>query len=193
MEKNELERLFEARLQGNEWYQKALEIVKKNSAGRIWLIGGALSRELASILHGGTVNEYDFDFVVENANDKVVLPKDWRIVTNKFGNPKFIHGELSIDFVPLKNVRSILQRKLQPTIENLLSGTPFNAQAIAYDTKAGKIIGDIGLKAIYEKRFGINNLEQARYLAGLKKMPLRELLVIKAKSMGFTPLLNGLE
>jgi hypothetical protein len=187
MESEGLERRLSERLENIPEYRTALQLVTANSSGNIWLIGGGLSRELAALLHGGTVAEHDFDFVVERATEKVVLPKGWQVQTNKYGNPKFVKGSTKIDFIPLATVHSIKRRHLKPTIENLLSGTPFDVQSVALNTKTNKLVGELGLTAIQNKRFGVNNIEQAQFYAEKKGVELTKLIQQKAESMGFTP------
>lgn len=94
--------------------------------------------------------------------------------------PKF-----EIDYIPLNTVNSIERRGLDFTIENFLTGTPFTIQSMAYDVGNGKLVGDVGLKALKEKSFGINNLEQAEIFAEKKGMSVSELIEKKAASMGF--------
>ena len=109
---------------------------------------------------------------------------------NRYGNPKFLGSKFSIDFVPLHNISSILRRKLAPSIENYLTGTPLNVQSIAYDVMKGRLAGNIGLKAIAEKIIRINNKEQAEIYALNKGISLEEMLKRKAESLGFTPLVQ---
>lgn len=184
----ELEKAFKLRLEQNEQFQVAQNIIEKNSHGKAWLIGGALSRELAALMHGGDVAEHDFDFVVEKSVLDFSLPKGWTKKTNKYGNPKFVGAGMTIDYIPIETVHSIRRRGLTPTIENFLSGTPFDVQSIAYDIDSGKLIGSVGLQSIQNKTFGINDLEQAHIFADKKGVPLEKLIKSKAASMGFKPI-----
>ena len=138
----------------------AKNIVMDNSSDKVWLIGGSVYRNIAHILYGADKPEVDFDFIIERPKENIILPNGWKLGQNRYGNPKFLGSKFSIDFVPLHNISSILRRKLAPSIENYLTGTPLNVQSIAYDVMKGRLAGNIGLKAIAEKIIRINNKEK---------------------------------
>src|SRR3989338_7734962 len=96
-------------------FTEALEIVRRNSSVKIWLIGGFVYRTIASQLYGLPKPEVDLDFVVEVPVQEFDLPNGWRADINRFGNPKLVNGKKQIDYVPLKNIYSILQRQVEPT------------------------------------------------------------------------------
>ena len=181
----DMSKVFSEYIEKEEGYKIAYDIVKRNSKGKIWLVGGALSRNLNQLIHGTPQHSFDFDFVVEGSVGEIKLPKGWKIKKNKFGNPKFVKGNMSIDFVPIRTFESLIKDDLLPTIENVLLRVPFTIQALAYDTEDKKIIGDVGIKAFDKKVFEVNDLEQAKKLAKKKSVELNELISKKADSMGF--------
>ena len=172
-------------LEKNKKFKESLDIVRKNSSGKIWLIGGGLSRNLSNLIYGGTKEGHDFDFIVEERKKKIILPGGWKMKRNKYGSPKFICGKISVDFIPLNTISSIKRRGLRPTIRNFLTGTPFTIQSMAYDFDRKKILGRKGLRALRKKIFKINNLEQALIYASKKGLSLDALIIKKAKSMNF--------
>ena len=180
-----MSKVFANYIESEENYKIAYDIVKNNSSGKIWLIGGALSRNLNQLIHGTSQHSFDFDFVVGEGVENFDLPEGWKVEKNKFGNLKFTWNEMSIDYVPIKTFESLKKDALEPTIENVLSRVPFTIQALAYDTKEKSIIGDIGIKAFENKVFEVNDLEQAKALADKKGVGLNELILKKAESMGF--------
>jgi hypothetical protein len=181
----DISKVFSEYIEKEENYRIAYDIVRRNSRGKIWLIGGALSRNLNRLVYGTPQHSFDFDFVVEESADEIKLPEGWEIKKNKFGNPKFVKDKMEIDFIPIKTVESLIDRNLDPTIENVLLGVPFTIQALAYDTKEKKIIGNIGIEAFEKKVFEVNDLKQAKVLANKKGVELDELILRKADSMGF--------
>jgi len=185
----DLSKKFTELIEKDENYNIALNLVQKNSSGKVWLIGGALSRSLNAILHGEKVNSFDFDFIVEKGNKKFDLPRGWEMRINKFGSPKFVKEDISIDYITLQSINQNIRRGLEPTIENFLSGNPFTIQAMAYDVNSKEIIGDVGLAALKSKTFEVNDLEQAKIAAEKKGISVNELILKKAKSMGFKPIL----
>ncbi len=178
---------FTAFVQQQELYQEALDIVRRNSSGTIWLIGGFLYRNLASQLNDTPTPRTDLDFLIEKRNDTLTLPAGWIRMQNNWGNPKFVRNPTAIDFVPLDTVYSINYRGLDAHLEHYLSGTPLNIHSLVYDVDEKKIIGEVGLKALQEKKVRVNNLEMAQKYAEVKRQPLYELIKEKAHSIGFTP------
>jgi len=181
----DMSKVFSEYIEKEENYRVAYDIVRRNSNGKIWLIGGALSRNLNQLIHGTVQHSFDFDFVVEESSDEIKLPEGWEIKKNKFGNPKFVKNDMSIDFVPIKTFESLVKDNLDPTIENVLARVPFTIQALAYDTEERRIIGDVGIKDFENKVFEVNDLDQAKILAEKKGVKLNELILKKAESMGF--------
>ncbi len=179
---------FYSYVRNDPHYQKAFEIVRKNSTGRNWLIGGSISRLLTKLYYGFDQTDYDFDFIVEKAKDNIQLPSSFNSKINSYGNLKFVSGDISIDFVPISTIDSIKRRGLQPTIENFLSGTPFTIQAIAYDIDNNQLLGDEGLQAFSNRVFDINDAKQAKRYARKKGLDLNTLIAQKATSMGFKPI-----
>jgi len=186
----DLTKRFVEFIENNVDYQKSLKIVRKNSKGKIWLIGGGVSRNLKSLLYGGKISgaSFDFDFIVEEVNSDLILPKGWKIKENRYRNPKFVGEGIDIDFIPIKTISSIKRRKLKPTIKNFLSGTPFTIQSIAFDTKTKKLIGELGINALKMKEFRVNDLVQAKIYASKKGIEINKLIKMKAKSMDFNPI-----
>jgi hypothetical protein len=167
-------------------FEEAVEIIKANSEGSSWLIGGFVCRAIIQELYGVPMSkDVDFDFIVENPK-KLKLPEGWKIEQNSYGNPKFISSSYEIDYVPLTTVHSITRRGLEPTFANYLSGTPLTIQSIAFDVKSQQVIGDIGIKAIRDKTVGINDLEQAKHRAEKKGKTVEELVKGVADEFGFT-------
>jgi len=171
-----------------EEFSEALEIVKKNSSGKIWLIGGFVYRTIASQLYGLPKPEVDLDFIVEYPVSDFDLPSGWRADKNRFGNPKLVNGKKQIDYVPLGNIYSILQRQIEPTIENFLTGVPLTVQSVAYDINENRVIGEIGIDALQRKVVEANDLPFAEYAAKKKNKSLQAMIQEKADGLGFTPI-----
>ena len=167
------------------YFEEAMEIVMSNSDGNVWLIGGMVYRGIAHELYGTDLPKVDFDFVVEKPKESYVLPNDWTVLQNSYGNPKFTNGTYEIDFVPLASVFSITRRKITPTFENFLTGTPLNIQSIAYCVKKGTVVGDIGINGIRDKVIRVNDPEEAIVYARLKGKSLEDIMLEKANQLGF--------
>jgi len=174
-----------------EEFLEALDIVKRNSSGKIWLIGGFVYRTIASQLYGLSKPEVDLDFVVEYPVSDFDLPDGWKVDKNRFGNPKLISGRKQIDYVPLEKIYSILQRQIEPTIENYLTGVPLNVQSVAYDINEKRVIGEIGINALLRRVVEVNDLFFAEYAAQKKGKSLREMIQEKADELSFTPIFPG--
>ncbi len=174
----------------NPRLNEVLEIVKSNSSGKIWLIGGFVYRTIASQLYGIPKPEVDFDFIVEKTTEHFTLPKDWSVQQNRFGNPKLVHENNNIDYVPLDKVYSITSRNLPPTIENFLVGVPLTIQSIAYDVYENQIIGEMGIDALRRRVIEVNDIHFAQYAASKKGISVEEMIKRKADSMRFMAVLK---
>ncbi len=172
-------------------FRDALEIARKNSFGSLWVVGGYLYGALCHKLYSLPKPHGDFDFIAENQSRKLDLPKGWRADSNKYGHPKFVGNGSPIDLMPLKEIHSIKRRRLDPTIENYLTGTPFSIQSIAYNAYSGKLLGKIGIDSILKREIALNDVEEAKDCASRKGLTFDEMLQIareKARKSSFTPL-----
>ena len=173
------------RLRENKHFEEIISIVKINSQGNIYLVGGTVSRTLASELYGGKQKNQDFDFVVDILNNNLEIPKDWTVTYHKFGNPTFKKDDVEIDIFPLSDHQYIKKNKLEPTIENFLAGVPFSIQALVFDIKHERLIGNDGIEALKNRKFKVHNIESAKDVAKRKGISINERMMQKAISMNF--------
>ena len=167
----------------NEEYQKALGIVKDNSKGKIWLIGGAVYRTL---LFGDCNQSKDFDFIVEHVNKNLKIPEGYFERRTKFGGLCLkSHCFNEIEIMQLDEIYHIMKNNLGPTIDNYLLFTPFNIHSIAYDVDSRKIIGNIGLGSVREGILRTNDSEMAENMAEKYSSSINSLLRKKAKELDF--------
>ena len=178
--------LFEQGIKKDSFLPEIFAILNQHTKGETYLIGGKVYRTIISEQEGLQQPSCDYDFLVDHITEKLILPKGWQETQNKYGNTKLLNESVSVDIVPLKNVHSILRRKLSPTKENYLSGTPFTLQSILYDIHAKKVQGSAGIEAILTKTVRIHNYHEAAYQAHMKRVSVIDLLKEKAKSVGFT-------
>jgi hypothetical protein len=171
-------------------FDEAKEIVKKNSKGNIWLIGGFIYRNIVAGLYGTEKPKVDLDFIIEKPIKKFDLPKNWFISKSRMGSPKLIGPNFDIDFVPLDNLYSVKMFNLKPTIETFLSTTPLNIQSVVYDLKNNKLIEEKSFNAITNKLIiPTENEEIRKYVAEKKEMPFLDYLKRYAQELGFDYLL----
>jgi len=165
-------------------YQAALRIVKNNSEGRIWLIGGAVYRTL---LFGDCDQAKDFDFIADYVRDDcdLFVPEGYSISRTGMGGLRLYSSNDSIDIVTLKDVFQIKSRGLEPSIKNYLSGVPLNIQSIVWDVGRRQIRGEIGIKAIGDRVLRVNDLEMAMNRAISKGMSIKQMLEEKAMELDF--------
>lgn len=180
-----LSKLLKNLLRKDVAFNEALSVIKENSHGQIYLVGGTVSRTLVSELYGVSRQGHDFDFLVEKLNENLTSPSGWNVAYHKFGNPTFIKDGIEIDVFMLSDHSYIKRNKLKPTIENYLEGVPFSIQSVAYDIKNEKLIGNEGIKALRSRKIKVNNIESAKSVAKRKNMSINERMAKKAKSMGF--------
>lgn len=184
----DLTNLFLKTVENDTDFKEAVNLVKKNSSGNIWLVGGFLYQNLTAELYGLPKKKAkDIDFIVENLKEKIILPKNWKEKVTGYGNPKLVKSDgLIIDLVPLDNINSIIRRGLLATIENYLTGVPLNIQSIVFDVNSNNVFGDIGIKAMFNKVVIINDLKQAKINSKHKKKPINQIVKEKAELLGFS-------
>ncbi len=187
MDFNYYTKIFLEAIKNENDFHEVLTILKKLVSSNIWLIGGFVYRNIAKELYGTSKPNVDLDFIIEKPDQNLTFPLGWTKTHNRYGNPKFVRTDgLTVDFVPLNNISSILRRKLKPTIKNFLTGTPLTVQSIAYDIRNNRIIGSIGVKALQYKTIAINNEEQAKIYANKKRKLIDKIIQEKTKELRFS-------
>ncbi len=187
-----LSEIFQEKISKDIPFSISLSVVRdncKDNCGKIWIIGGFLYKSLVELSYGSCEKPTkDYDFIVEKVDEKIVLPIGWRRKVNSFGNPKFVmpSSGIEVDFVPLKKVYSVLERKIKnPCIDNYLNGVPLNVHSLVYDISEKRISGDIGIKALEEKIVRVNDLKMAEDAAELYDTSINEMIRQKAEELGF--------
>lgn len=168
-------------------FQQAVQIVRENSQGKFWLIGGGLFRNIVKGLYGINFPLIkDFDFIVEKPNSKLILPEGWKVSTNSFGNPKLISPDnLQIDFVYLDNLHQLRLRGFKPSIERYLETTPLTVQSIIFDFSKHKVFGPVGIKAILSKTVAANDLKWAKWYVKTINLTVEEYIKREADRLNF--------
>ena len=176
---------FLLEMEGCKEYSEAVEIVQQHASGKVWLIGGFVYRTIAHLLYNTPVPEVDLDFIVEHEETDFNLPEGWVLQHNRYGNPKLVHGQKSIDYVPLQNIHSLGQQNLEPTIDNFLNVAPLTVQSIVHDTQKQEIVGETGIRALLDKTVGVHNQASAEHAAQKKGKTLQQYLQDTAESLAF--------
>jgi hypothetical protein len=181
--KKDLVEIFQPFL-SNPAFKETLHLVEQNSQGKIWIIGGFVYKNLISALYGTTPYEYDIDFIVEHKNKDLKQVDGWKIESNTYLNPNYVRNGNKMSFTDIHHtIRATGFRG--PTIEDFIIDTPLTIQSIAYDIIDKKMIGEIGIKALYEKVVRINNRDQTELYIKLKNKTLEEYVNEKTKELGF--------
>ncbi len=184
--RNDSLNIIKEKILKDEFFEEALDMIKKNSSGKIWLIGGFLYKNLVAELYGTCKKPAkDIDLIVEKANKKLILPTGWKKETNTFGNPKLFNERIEIDFIPLDKMYYIKKYKLKPCINSHLESVPLNIHYLVYDIFNNEIIGDIGIRALEKKVVSAYNLEMLKYGAKKYNTTVNDMIKEKADALGF--------
>lgn len=159
--------LLRKHLSENKIYLEALDVVKGNSNGKVWLIGSGAYKTLLNLLYGGSYEVKDWDFIVTKITVPLKLENGWTAGETKHGNPKLKKGDFVIDLIALDNIHSIKERDLEPKIANYLSGAPLSIQSIAFDVDEKELLGELGIQSILTKSVGVNNKEEYDYAVNI--------------------------
>ncbi|HLD00586.1 MAG TPA: hypothetical protein VJC39_02475 [Candidatus Nanoarchaeia archaeon] len=79
--------------------------------------------------------------------------------------------------------------KLSPfgkSIDDYLENVPLTVQSIAYDLKECRLIGSIGINSIEKRLVKVNNYGEAYHSARINSGTVKEYLLSKAQSIGFS-------
>lgn len=180
---NDLAKEFTPHLK-DQVFLEVLDLVKQNSKGKIWIIGGFLYKNLASALCGGKIYNYDIDFIVEEKNDVLKEVSGWQIQINNYGSQNYVRNDNKMSFTDIRKAIRVSGLK-NPTIKKFIEETPFNIQSIAYDINQNKVIGEKGIEALKSRIVKINNREQADFYAKRKGRKVEEIMKEKAKELNF--------
>jgi len=170
----------------NPIFVEVLRLVRENSKGKIWLMGGFLYRNLVRELYEPTREIYtaDIDFFVEERSDMLKNVSGWSKYTNSYGAENYMNGKTKISFSELK--KAIRESGKSPkTIEELLKEVPFTIQSMAYDLDENKLIDEGGIEALLSKSIGINDKIQAEFYARQHNTSVKEMLETKSKELNF--------
>ncbi len=194
----EYSQIFESRLKRKPkvLWKDIIQFGKRNSEGRLWVYGSFVYRSIIEEVYGidKKKNFVDIDLVADNLTSIPYVPRGWAHRRTFFSTPYIIKRGHKASLDSLKNYRQLVERNLSPTIENLLRVAPFNVQSIAWEFTGneekiheGKIMGEEGVLAIYNREIRLNNKKEAQLEARIKNLFLDEFMKQKANELGLTP------
>ncbi|MBX4190296.1 hypothetical protein KW791_03320 [Candidatus Parcubacteria bacterium] len=143
-------------LEKDKNFKLALNIARKVSSGKIWLVGGAVYKTLIADLQGSTHTVKDYDFIVERVAKSTPKIRGFQSLKTSFGSPRFKSGGLSLDVVPLGNIIAVKEWGYKPSIQSYLKQVPLSVQSVAYHIDSGRLHG-AGAKDIKEGTIRIHN------------------------------------
>jgi hypothetical protein len=166
-------------------FLEVLDLVKQNSKGKIWVIGGYVYKNIINSINNiDKIYNYDIDFIVEERNNDLKEVSGWRIETNNYGSQNYVRDGNKMSFTDIhKAVRVSGLKKL--TIDQFIEETPLNIQSIAYDLQENKLIGEKGIDALISKSLKVNNPEQAKFYAERKDKKVEDILKEKKYELGW--------
>jgi hypothetical protein len=174
-------------LRGNQQFEEAYEIAKKNSKGNVWIIGGYLYRNLVKMIYDeSAIPKSDVDFLLEGQVREPYIPSGWDLKITLYGNIYLEKAGKKVDLNDLFNLHSINLRNLRPTIIHFLTGVPFNVQSMIFDCDNKKVIArKAGLYSMNNKILKINNHQIAKIDAEKKGTTIEDMLKKKSEELGF--------
>ena len=166
-------------------FREYLGLVRKYSSGKIFVVGGRLVRVLANRLYGSNLSLGDVDFLTEEASEESLSENSWEIHVTKFGDIQFKRDREKIDLMRLKNVHSLIRKKLPPNLVGFLKCVPLNVQSIAYDTDTGELFGNAGIYSVKKEFVKVNDYSEAALEANRRGCSVEEFVAGKAKELKF--------
>jgi SAM-dependent methyltransferase len=181
----------------NKDYKNALGIVFFNSENNnVWAIGGLVYRSIINKLYGlDSVNDYDFDFIVEKPRkfEELQKPAEWVLTKTGLGEARFIGGKVQIDLCSIDNAINPAEKSQfdiknssnKEKLESYFRRVPLNLQAIAFDFVLKKAIGVVGRNAILNKTIEVNNLTECLSYCRRKRISVHKFLTEKNEPFNF--------
>ncbi len=190
MKSEDLATILERGLAKDPHYESAMEVARKNSFGKLWLVGGMVYRTLAAELYGVSGGGADVDFMTEWIQRPIFFPPNGvRLSQTTFGNPRFYLAGVQLDLYPLHGAVCEEDKSKDLSLPEMLSSyfcdVPLNIQALVYDVDEKVLLGERGIEAIRKREIGINNLYSVIKTITRRHISLRDYLSSKAGNIGF--------
>lgn len=185
MPNSDFEKIIQDCVCSDENFSEVLSVVRANTHGKIWLIGGFIYRNIAAKLYGTVPVIKDYDFLVGELSEKEFVCPGWQVNFSTFGSPKLQKGKLSIDIVPLGRLFNVMNKGYEPVLDTYLKEVSLTVQSIAYDMEQKKLIGEQGIKALLTKTVAVHNKEMLSYYVAKKNLTLEAYIKDKADTLGF--------
>ena len=191
MLKNEYSQIVSRYIKDNTNFQEIFTKIKQICPSeKIWLIGGQVFRPILKEIYDIPFKQSsDFDIITEQKTDpkKLSIFKDWEINQTSLGSPRLTKGEQQIDLIFLdeavnpKDKDNIKKMFTQDKLSSYLSRVPLNIQSMVFDLDTQEIVGDIGIKAIEDKKIFINNIDECLEFCKRRKISIRNFIDNKIK------------
>lgn len=182
------ESLFLRGMKLDENFIKAFAFANKHKKGKLYVIGGAVYKTIITQLHGISIQVKDYDFLADSFSEihEKDLPYLWKLGQTSFGSPHIYCGNaLKVDLISLEKYDPLYKREHPATADDFLSEVPLTIQSIAFDVKASKLIGKIGIDSIEKELVLVNNGEALNKYVAKKNFTAQDYIERKAKSIGF--------
>lgn len=189
-DKGNMSEVFLHVVEGNQQFLESLTLVQKNSEGQIWVIGGFVYKNIASVLYGDPKPTGDIDFLVEKLKDSLDIPAEYVCGKTSLGSLRLKKSNFQVDIVKLANVYTIKKINAPECVGSYLDSTPLTVQSIVYDMTRQQIIGDVGIAAIIDKTVKIHNLDNLSEYCEQKGISIESYVRKHAESLGFKAIYN---
>ena len=166
-------------------------MIRRNALGKMYLIGGYTYRNILNKVYGTPLNWerglVDVDIVSEEITRKPYVG-DWEELRTDFATPRYMKEGYVLDFDVLRNFRGLGVIGPEATIENLLSGAPFDVQALAWDIDKNRLVTDynyIAIRSIVDRELWVNDLRYVEAMSRRSRLGLMQFFNKKATELGF--------
>lgn len=188
--RKEYEKAYKQEIRKDEMFEKVIEIGRKNSLGKLWIVGGYVYRKIIEKIYGNKTSRdfdvIDVDFLAEQLNMRQpYVPEGWELKITDYTNPYLVKDNYRVDLNDMRNFHSILVRNLSPRISHFFTGTPLNIESIAWDCDEKNIFGKRGIESISRRVVKVNNMKEAKYEAKKRGVSVEKLIRKKAEQLGF--------
>src|SRR3972149_9427711 len=102
IEETNFSEIIKRALERNPNSSEAIEIARRNSQGKMWIIGGFVYRNIIKEIYGETKEKsfIDIDFLLENVSlerRRIYHPENWEMSLTRYGKLCFTKNNTSVD------------------------------------------------------------------------------------------------
>jgi len=149
--------------------------------GKRVLYTGDIKLQTTKLIKGINYDLKDIDIMIKDNIDrnKIVTPHGWSRIKTHLGGLRFKKGKEEIDIWSLEGEPMFWDGK-EYALQKYLEGVPLTIQSLAYDVDKKIAYGEVGFKALLNKKIEINSLGALYQGSSNRGQTMRKYAILRA-------------